>query len=118
VPTAIRDAGYPVQTIHEVYGSRKAQWVQDPRWIRRCANEQWVAITRDYLTIWRGVICEDAVRIFRVARSAETEDEQAEYVAENMAKITRLARKPGPYVYRIDRNDVEKVFPTEAVPCP
>ena len=118
IPDALRDLGYECQSIYDVYGLQQAQYVDDPDWIRRCAVEQWIAITRDYLRLWRHVICEDHVRIFRVARSAETEDEQVEYVRMNIGKIVQRARHRGPYVYRVDPKDVKLYFPTAEVPCP
>lgn len=107
----IRDMGFQCQDINEVYGMRRAQWVQDPRWIRRCGNEQWAVITRDYLTPWRGVIAETRGRIFRVARSAGTEALQVEYVRANIHKIVRRAGKAGPYIDRVDADDVKRVWP-------
>jgi hypothetical protein len=111
MPAAIRTLGYDCLGIGEVYGKQKAQYVADPRWLRRCSNEQWIVVTRDYLAPWHRVIDECESRIFRVARSAGSAPEQVRYVENNINKIVARSRKPGPYIYRVDRDDLEKVYP-------
>lgn len=107
----IRDMGFECRDINEVYGVEAAQWVQDPRWIRRCGNEKWAIITRDYLTLWRHVIIESQGRVFRVARSAGTETKQIDYVRANINKIAQRAGKAGHYIDRVDADDVKRVWP-------
>ena len=50
-------------------------------------------------------------RIFRIAESALKATEQLEYVQANIHRIERWARKDGPFICRIDRDGIEKVYP-------
>lgn len=112
---ALREMGFEVFTLEDVYGMKK---VPDPRWLRRSANEGWVCLTKDELGPWRSVICESRARVFRIARSANNAGLMIAYLQTTIGKIEHRSRQPGPFIYRVDEKDLERVFPTHALPCP
>jgi hypothetical protein len=43
----LRDAGFVVHPIYEVWPSPKHQFVADPEWIRHCGEKNWIVVTGD-----------------------------------------------------------------------
>lgn len=114
VPQRLRDLGYTVHPMFEVY-PKTEQSEQDPDWIREQTEAGRVLICRDQLRHpgEKEAVLEHGARMFRVARSAKNGVEQGDYLSNNINRIVQRARKPGPYIYRVDRNGIEKVFPKE-----
>jgi PIN like domain len=109
----LRKHGFIVHPLYEVYGEDAEQGVKDPDWIKDSARNGWPCICRDKLrhSDERAAVEEHAARIFRVTKSAINADQQIELILKHITKIERLARKPGPYIYRIERSNVVRVYP-------
>lgn len=109
----MRDLGFVVHPLFEVYGGEAEQTTKDPDWIADSAREGWACLCRDKLrhARERETVTIHSARIFRVAKSARTAEEQTALIRKHIVKIERLARKPGPYIYRIEWSDVVKVYP-------
>ena len=110
IPKVLNARGFDAYSLADLYGERKAQYVPDPRWIRRSANEGWVGLTRDELWPWRTIIREHRARIFRVARAAKNSRQQCEFLWDNLSRIELYARKPGPYICRVDAGSLALVW--------
>lgn len=113
VPEGLRDMGLVVHTMYEVYGAAIEQSKEDPDWISDASTRGWVILSRDKLRRKgeRPAIVASRARVFRVARAAKNANEQVRYIRNNIAVILRRSKQEGPFIYRIDENDVEKVFP-------
>ena len=108
----MRDLGFVVHPIFEVY--TEEQLVKDPEWIADSARNGWVCLCRDKLRhkAERDSVERHKGRIFRVAKVAINAELQIQFIQTNIHKIVRQAHKPGPYIYRIDRKDIERVWPS------
>jgi hypothetical protein len=93
----------------DVYGRKKAEKVQDPKWIRRCAGEGWVGVTRDELRPWRGLIVRVSARVFRIGRAAETAEQQSAWLTTNINRMVQRAMKRGPWMYVVRERSLEPV---------
>lgn len=112
VPQAIRDLGYTVHAMFEVYPETEES-EKDPDWIREQSELGRVLLCRDYLRHpgEREAVEEHRARMFRVGRSAKNAEGQIRYIQNNINRIEQRSRKPGPYIYRVDEKRIEKVFP-------
>jgi hypothetical protein len=45
--TLLRDVGFMVNPIKEIYPNGKDQFIRDPDWIRLCGERNWVVVTGD-----------------------------------------------------------------------
>lgn len=110
VPSALRE----IHTLWDVYGPDREQSLGDEEWIAVAARSGWVCITRDELRLHRETIRRSGARIFRIGRGARTAAQQIEWIRRNVHRIVRASKRPGPYIYVIRENSVDKVFPLPA----
>jgi hypothetical protein len=105
--------GFVVHTLHDVFGRDAEQGTTDPDWIATCAEHGWVAISRDRLRHpgERDAVERHRAKVFRIARSARTGDEMIACLTANIHRIVQASRKPGPFIYRVDRTRIERVWP-------
>lgn len=115
IPNALTQMGFVVHPLYVVYGPEAEQSKEDPDWIPDAAKRGWVILCRDKLRHEgeRPAIEKSKARVFRVGRSARNADEQIVYIKNNIQTIVRRAQHPGPYIYRIDRKGLEKVYPVK-----
>lgn len=111
VPQALREMGFTVHTLWEVYGPQREQDLGDGEWISDSADNGWVCLTRDELRIHRETILRSGARIFRLGRAARTATDQIAWIRTNLSRIERAARGPRPYVYVIRERTIERVLP-------
>lgn len=114
VPQQLRDLGFVARALFEEYPD-KEESERDPDWIREQTMLGRVLVCRDKLRHpgEKDAVIEHSARMFRVANSAKNGDKQAEYLANNIHRIVQRSRKPGPYIYRVDRVGITKVFPKD-----
>ena len=112
VATALCGQGAQVQLMGNIYPD-DGQHVPDPEWIRRCGREDWVALTKDYAALYdHGQAIEAAViRLFVLTNANVTGKENVRRIMDNWSRIVARAKKPGPYVYAILPNSLEKRWP-------
>jgi PIN like domain len=113
LPNALRERGYSVVTLFEVYGEEAEQGTKDPEWIKDCAANGWIALCRDRLRHKgeRPLIEKHGTKVFRVAAKARTGPEQIQFVINNIHRIMQRARWPGPFIDRVEEHRVERVWP-------
>ncbi|MGI8795836.1 MAG: hypothetical protein ACR2IR_04495 [Acidimicrobiia bacterium] len=113
VPQALRGAGRIVHTLAEVFGSREES-VTDEEWIARAGAEGWVVLTKDKRIrtkqAEREVVRRHRVRLFCVTKGGLTGDDQAQRLVDNLARIERVARRPGPYIYAVHERRLEQLW--------
>jgi hypothetical protein len=113
IPGALKEMGFVVHTLFDVYGKDAEQGTKDPEWIKDCGTRGWVALCRDKLRHpgERTTIERYGTRVFSIGRSARNADRQIDYLRANINRIVKQARKPGPYIYRVDRDRIERLWP-------
>jgi hypothetical protein len=112
VPEQLRALGFVVYAIFDVYPDTEES-ERDPDWISEQTRLGRVLICRDKLRHpgERDAVMQNSARMFRVGNSARNGTEQGEYLANNIHRIVQRSQKPGPYIYRVDRDRIVKVFP-------
>lgn len=109
VPEAIRDRGFSVLSMADVYLEGKDQRVTDPDWIIRANLEGWIVLTKDYAIIRDhvDVLSKTTLRVFALNNANLTGAQMVDRILRNLNRIIRLANKPGPYVYAIGSRGLE-----------
>jgi len=117
LPAALRAVELTVWTLADVYGEQAAQEVQDHNWIALAAERDWVVLCKDdrirRRPAERDALITGRVRAFCLTNANLTFTEQAEYFVRNRFRIIQRSRKPGPYVYGVYKDGIEKLWPKE-----
>lgn len=114
IPQSLRELGYTVHRMVDEYPTTEES-VRDPDWIREQTEKGRVLLTRDKLRHpgEKDAVEEAGARMFRIGRNAKNAEEQARYLGNNINRIEQRSRRPGPYIYRVDENGIERTFPQE-----
>jgi hypothetical protein len=114
VADALRAAGWNVRTHMEVYGPQD-QEVEDVEWLELCGREGWVALTKDRRVRYRryeiAAVRRHRVRAFALAGGNLRAADQARRFLENEAEIATACGDPGPFIYAVYVNRIERIFP-------
>ena len=110
VAEAIRARGYEALPMADVYPDGTDQRTTDPEWIRRADREGWVALTKDPSIVrdHRDVLAETTLRVFAFNNASLTGKEMADRLGYNFNRILQRAKKPGPYVWIIKPNGLQR----------
>lgn len=115
LPNALRDRGLVVHTLAEVYGERRSQRISDREWIERAGRENWVVLTKDdrirYRRVEREAFVAANLRVFCLTSANLRGDEQIARFVSNVNRILQRSQKPGPYIYGVYRNRLERIWP-------
>jgi hypothetical protein len=115
LPDALRAAGYTVHTMWSVYGPDAEQRIADVQWVTEGTEKGWVLLSKDDKMRRRSVeltaIEAAGARVFLLTNQQLASADQNAIFLDNIHRIIRLARKPGPYVYGVYRNRVERLWP-------
>jgi len=114
VARMLRSAGWSVRTHIEVYGGRD-QEVEDVEWLELCGREGWIALTMDrrvrYYPAEVAAIRRHRVRAFALASGNLRAADQAHRFLTNQARITAACADPGPFIYAVYADRIERIFP-------
>lgn len=117
LPEALRDVGLTVRTLADVYGELRAQAVEDTEWIVPAAELGWVVLCKDdhirRRPAERQSLLDGNVRVFCLTNAGLKFAEQVNYFVYNRFRIIQAARKPGPYVYGVDRDRISRLWPKD-----
>jgi uncharacterized protein with PIN domain len=107
----LREVGYPLRTMREVYSEKTAQKLDDELWLKKCSKEGWAVFskdqglrdsrTREYRALVR---CEIKAFILPSAKMGE-EMQIARYV-DNRYRIAMKCNKSGPFIAIVERESV------------
>lgn len=115
LPQALRALGYVVHTLADVYGEKRAQEVKDHEWIKRAGKENWVVLTKDdrirYRRVERDAFVSAKLRVFCLTTAKLQAMEQTQRFVSNINRIVQRARRPGPYIYGVYENRLERIWP-------
>ena len=97
----------------DVYPGGQDQSIGDPEWIRRVAQENWVAISKDraLLRDHADTITETTIRLFVITNANLTGEDTVERLMANWEAILRQVARSGPYVYAVLPDRLEKRWP-------
>jgi hypothetical protein len=114
VPNALRDAGANVVTLAELYPETE-ELVPDERWIREATDDGFVILMKDDRIRRRpreqSAILESGARAFVITNASLTGPQMAELLVSNLNRIAQRARHPGPYIYGVYPERLERLFP-------
>lgn len=117
VPAAIRARGIVVHTEIEVFG-RVANGVSDTEWLERAGSEDWIVFTKDtrlrYRTDEIAALTVHRVRVFVLTAGNLGATEQAARFVNNLNRIRRVSRRPGPCVYAVHMRGLERLWPRDS----
>jgi hypothetical protein len=120
LPQALRGAGLTVRTLADVYGEQTAQETADETWLALAGDRGWVVLCKDDRIRRRPAeleaLNEGKVRLFCLTNANLTFAEQAEWLLTNRHRIIQVSRKPGPYVYGVYKDRIEKLWPRPVKP--
>jgi hypothetical protein len=109
----LRAAGVQVVTMAEHYGRERAQLVADVDWIAETSQRGWLAFHLDARIRRRHaeaeVVIRTAARMFCVANGNLTGAQTAERFTNNLDAIMEAAQEPGPYVYGVYADRIERL---------
>lgn len=113
VPAALRGAGLTVHVLVDVYPGHED--VDDETWIAEATANGWVLLTKDKAIrrnrAERDAVARTGARMFCIPSANLTAAEMAERLIHNQHRIIQHARKPGPYIYAVHSDRLERVFP-------
>lgn len=113
VPTLLRSAGLRLITLAEHYGIPADESVLDETWLELAGTEGWVVFMKDtrirYNPAEREAVKSHQVRCFCLSSQSLTGDDMAARFLVNLNRITAACDEPGPFIYAVHKNRVEKL---------
>ncbi|WP_370324925.1 hypothetical protein [Euzebya sp.] len=114
VSAALQEHDLVVRTLFDVYGERE-QFITDVEWLTRAGEEEWAVITADARirrrALERAVVDRWQVKIFTLPHGNLTGPEQVARVIDNLEAILRAATRPGPAIYVLLPQRIERRHP-------
>jgi hypothetical protein len=114
VPRLLREAGFDLLTLADVYGEAEAQRSHDEVWLAYAGEHDLVVLGADdrirYRAHERNAMSGGALRSFTIKNAQITGEVAASWYVKHQHRILRLCRKPGPYVYGVYEDRVERLW--------
>jgi predicted nuclease of predicted toxin-antitoxin system len=111
VPAVFREAGYTVHTTHLVFGQRRK--VADTEWIELADAERWLVACKDARIRRRPAeklaLARSTLRVLCLTNGNLPSVEQARRFQLSMRAFTALWSMPGPCVYGVYRDRIERL---------
>lgn len=115
VPAALREDGWLIVTLAEHYGMPADEQVADTEWIAEAASRGWAVLMKDKRIRHRDAEIEAVVqhkaRCFVVTRGDLASADMAQRFMVNKQAIFRIAELPGPYIYSVQLDRLDRLFP-------
>ena len=112
VPSALRHLGHDVRHLEDVFGSdADGQKTHDDVWIERCVEEGWIVLSKDresLLGLHRPTIDRLGAKVFILTRADLSGREQVERIVDNQHRIALKASKPGPMIWLVRRDRLDR----------
>lgn len=115
VPNGLRDDGWDVVTLAEHYGIPRDEEVADTEWIADAASLGWVILMKDKRIRYRsaeiGAVAEHQAKCFVITRGDLTSADMVRRFTANKKAIYRLAATRGPYIYSVQQDRLDQLYP-------
>jgi hypothetical protein len=113
VPDALREDGWPLVTMREIYGEQGAQNLTgDSLWIEEVSARGLVILSKDSKSlcgVHRADIEEHGAKVFILPQQNLNGDEMAERFIRHKYRIARKAEKDGPMIYRLYPTQIKRI---------
>lgn len=113
VAEAIRDRGYEVLPMADVYADGRDERLPDDDWMIRADAEGWVALTKDYSIVRDHVetLAQSTLRVFSLNNANLTGAQMAKRFDTHLNRIVQRCAKPGPYLFVVGSKGLEQRWP-------
>jgi hypothetical protein len=115
VPTGLRNDGWDVVTLAEHYGMPRDEEVADIEWIADAASLGWAILMKDKRIRHRsaeiGAVAEHRAKCFVITRGDLTSADMLQRFTANKKAIYRLTATPGPYIYSVQQDRLDRLYP-------
>jgi len=112
---ALEALGFVAHTMASVYGERVAQELDDESWLADAGAHDWIVLMKDDAIrrrpAERDALSEAKVRAFCLTNAQLRAAEQSARFVDNMERILRQAKKPGPYIYGVYNGHIKRLWP-------
>jgi len=113
VPRLLRAAGIELTTLAEHYGMPADETVEDVTWLADSARRGWVAFMKDERIrrrpAERRAVEANGARCFCITNMNLPSAAMAERYLHNLAVITEACAQPGPFMYAVHANRIERL---------
>jgi hypothetical protein len=117
LPDSLRDVGFVVHTLADVYGEEGAQTVSDEEWIAHAGKTGLVVLTKDEAIRRRpaelDAVDRHEVRMFCLPNAQLRGDEQRDRFLNNIDRIVQRSTRPGPWICGVYEDHVAQVWPRD-----
>ncbi len=112
VPGLLRNAGWSLRTLAEVYGVPADEKVHDEEWLHRAGVHDWVVLMKDdrirYREVERRALTAGNVRSFCLAGGNLSAERMAECLMVREAAIWEACLQPGPFLYVVSTRTIRR----------
>lgn len=109
---ALEGLGY---TLASVYGEARAQELDDETWLEEAGPQDWVVLMKDAAIrrrpTEREALSRAGIRAFCLTNANLRGVEQTARIVDNLERIIRQAETPGPYIYGVYADHLERLWP-------
>lgn len=113
VPALLREAGLELVTLAEHYGVPQDETVADVTWLADTAARGWVALAKDERIRRRpaekAAVRRHGARCVYFTRGDLAAEVYVERILANLDAITRACAQPGPFIYVLHPNRIERM---------
>lgn len=114
VPRLLQQAGIELTTMREHYGEHLGQSVDDIEWLIETADREWIGFCKDSAIrrnqAERDTVIDRGARLFVVPRADVSAAEAAARFTKNLSAITAAAALPGPFIYSVRIDRIERLL--------
>lgn len=115
VPAGLRDDGWDVVTLAEHYGMPRDEEIADTEWIADAASQGWAILMKDKRIRHRSteieVVAEYQAKCFVITRGDLPSADMLRRFIANKKAIFRMTATPGPYIYSVQQDRLDQLFP-------
>ncbi len=113
VPALLRVAGLRLVTLAEHYGVPADEGIADEEWLQLSGEQGWAVFMKDtrirYNPAEREAVKAHAVQCFCLASQSISAADMASRFLNNLDAITAACAEPGPFIYAIHANRIERL---------
>jgi hypothetical protein len=109
----LREAGLRLVTLAERYGIPQDEDIADVQWLTEAGQRGEAVFMKDerirYNAVEKAVVKEHLVRCFCLTRKDLTGAHMAERFVNNLAAITTACGAPGPFIYAVHAQRIQRI---------
>lgn len=113
VPQALREAGWSLRTLAEVYGIPGDETVTDVEWLEVAGQRGWPVLMKDdrirYRQAERNALVGSEVTAFCLTSGNLRAEQMAGYFLSNQAAIWKASAQSGPSLYAVSASAIRRI---------